>query len=63
MLYVGRIPPMIPMWGDEGDKFLDDPNPQESIHKMMLKLNARLFSLFVSHSLEQIERWDILVKN
>ena len=61
MLYEGRIPSMIPMWSDEGDNFLDDPNPQESIHKMILKLNARLFSLFDSHSLEQIEWWDILV--
>ena len=61
MLYVGRYPPMIPLWGDEGDNFLDYPNPQESIHKMILKLNARLFSLFDSHSLEQIEWWDILV--
>ena len=61
MLYVGRIPPMIPMWGDEGDKFLDDPNPQEIIHKMIWNTNAKLFSLFDSHSLEQIDRWDILV--
>ena len=52
---------MIPMWSDEGDKFLDDPNPQESIHKMILKMNIIFFSLFDSHSLEQIERWDILV--
>ena len=52
MLYVDKTPPMIPMWGDEGDNFLADPNPQESIHKMILKTNTNFFSLFDSHSLE-----------